>query len=136
MSDQTERPEKLPTGLAPPKQFLVDLSLTEDAKKENQLLINSYESRIDKIIDAFTINDQPVIKFILQMTHDKDELKNLAKGLDRVADLQEVLDELQQRQGILEYVEKDPTWFAAALADLASEVDTHLTNEQLEDLLK
>lgn len=122
MSDQV-RPEALPDNLNPISKFTFNAALAADAKAGNEALIEAMNNRIDKIIQAFTVSDIPVIRGILSVSHDKEELKGLAKGLDRVADLIGVLDQLELRQKILEYAEEDPTWFASAFADLESVVD-------------
>jgi hypothetical protein len=126
MSDQV-RPEALPDNLDPVSKFTFNASLAADAKAANDAMIDAMQNRIDKIIDLFTVSDIPVIRGILGVSHDKDELKGLAKGLDRVADLIGVLDELELRKKILEYAEADPTWFASAFADLESEVERVIT---------
>lgn len=138
MSDQGQpRPEALPNNLVPVNRFTFTTNFVEGAKKDNQALIDRYSERIDKIAKALMINDMPIIPAILSVTKDKAELKRLAQGIDRVADLAEVLDELQTRQNVLEYAERDPMWFAAAFADLEHEVNTSLPDDaDIEELLK
>lgn len=137
MSDQGQRPETLPSNLVPLKKFTFTTDLVEVAKRDNQVLIDRYSERIDKIAQALMINDMPIIPAILSVTKDKAELKRLAQGIDRVADLAEVLDELQTRQNVLEYAERDPMWFAAAFADLEHEVNTSIPDDtDIEELLK
>lgn len=136
MSDQ-QRPEVLPDTLLPPTKFMFTTKLVEEAKRENDQLIEHYRERVRKISSTLAINDMQIIPGILSITHDKQELKRLAKGIDRVADLQTILDELETRGTVLEYAGKDPVWFAAAFADLEHEVDQALPDDQdLEDLLR
>ena len=134
MSDQNPqptplRPEELPQGLVPRKSFMFTTKLLEEQKRENQALIDSYQGRVDKICEALTMNNTPVIPALLHVTSEKDVLKRLAKGIDRVADLVEVLDELKTRQKVLEYAEQDPVWFAAAFADLEHEVSSSIPDD-------
>lgn len=142
MSDQDQqpalpRPESLPEGLAPRENFMFTTRLLEERKRENQALIDSYQSRIDKLSDALTVNNTPIIPALLHVTHEKDVLKRLARGIDRVADLAEVLEELKTRQKVLEYAEQDPVWFAAAFADLEAEVESSIPDDvDIEELLK
>lgn len=128
MSDQ-QRPETLPETMLPPTKFMFTTKLVEDAKRENDQLIEHYRERVRKISSTLAINDMQIIPGILSITHDKEELKRLAKGIDRVADLQTILDELETRGTVLEYAEKDPVWFAAAFADLEHEVDQALPDD-------
>jgi hypothetical protein len=84
--------------------------------------------RIDKIVDHFTLDDMPVIKFILNISENREDLKKVGKALDRVADLIEARNELVPKLKIIELAEKDPNWFALTFGDFSVDVDLELDN--------
>lgn len=122
-------PEKLP-NTKPIKRFIFDLESSMQAKEEIDNQIFTIEERIDKIIQHFTIDDLPIIRIILNMTHDNETLKGLSKALARVADLVQILDNLSSKQKIIEHAQTDVNWFASTFGDFTSTLD-----KDLEDLL-
>lgn len=125
----TSYPEKVPQS-APIKNFYFSLDAAADSKSEIKNQISNLEERIEKIIQHFAIDDMPVIRFILNITHDKEMLKGLSKALDRVADLVEHHDNLSSKLKVIEHAEKDPSWFAYTFGDFTFNID-----KGLEDIL-
>lgn len=116
------------------KSFRFSTRSVPEARAELDGQIELLRSRIDKIVDKFPLGDYPIIQMILSMSHDHKELKGVAKGLDRVADLVKVLDELKARESVLGLVESDPNWFAYTFGDFSDDVDTVLNVLQQEEI--
>ncbi len=129
MSDLQPHPEVLPSDSAPRDSFLFSFMNVEAASSHNDEQISRFEQRIDKIVREFTVGDMQVIGAVLNCGHDRDELKAVAVGLERVADLVQTLDALKTRKSILQYAKSDPTFFASAFADLEAEINTVLTDD-------
>jgi len=125
-------PEKVPST-EPIRNFQFSIEAGLAAKAEIAAQIDNISERIDKIIDHFSVDDMPVIRFILNMTHDKETLKGLSKALDRIAELVEVHDNLTSKMKIIEHAEKDPSWFACTFGDFSSSFDNDLTDRLLGD---
>jgi len=120
-------PEKLPKS-SPIKSFYFNLDSASESKGEIKNQISLLDDRIEKIIQHFTVDDMPIIRFILNMTHDKEVLKGLSKALDRVSDLIEHHDNLSSKIKIIEHAENDPSWFAYTFGDFSSSIDKDLEN--------
>ncbi len=118
-------PEKLPQN-APIKNFYFSLDAAADSKNEIKNQISNLDERIEKIIQHFAIDDMPVIRLILNLTHDKESLKGLSKALDRVSDLVEHHDNLISKLKVIEHAEKDPSWFAYTFGDFTANIDNDL----------
>lgn len=88
-----------------------------------QTQLQSLNDRIEKIVSNVLVGDMPLIRFVLQTSHDKIELKKFAKAVDRVADLIEGVDQLESKLKIIETAQKDPQWFAFAFGDFSKEID-------------
>lgn len=119
-------PEKIPDSVSEMKNFYFNLDSSKIVKKELEIQVSNLNDRIDKIVDHFTLDDIPIIRFILGQSHDKDELKKLAKALDRVADLVELKDKLIEKLQVIKTAEKDPNWFALTFGDFSVNVDLEL----------
>lgn len=122
--------ERLPN--TPIDSFKFSSSSASFAKAEIELQLEALEIRIDNIVKKFTVEGNPVLGLILQLTHNKEELAGLSKGLGRLADLIGPYDELQQRKQLLDIAEKDPNWLAWAFGDFDHEIDEAL-NKLLAD---
>ena len=68
----------------------------------------------------------PVIKFILNISENREDLKKVSKALDRVADLIEARNDLLPKLRIIELAEKDPNWFALTFGDFSVDLDLEL----------
>lgn len=121
----TSYPEKVPQS-APIKNFYFNLDAAADSKTEIKNQVSILEERIEKIIQHFTVDDMPIIRFILNMTHDKEVIKGLSKALDRVSDLVDHHDNLSSKLRIIEHAESDPSWFACTFGDFSSSIDNDL----------
>jgi phosphoenolpyruvate carboxylase len=121
----TSYPEKVPQS-APIKNFYFSLDAASDSKAEIKNQISMLEERIEKIIQHFTVDDMPIIRFILNMTHDKEIIKGISKALDRVSDLVEHHDNLSSKLKVIEHAEQDPSWFAYTFGDFSSSIDNDL----------
>jgi hypothetical protein len=108
--------------------FTFSLKLALEAKKDISEKVDMLSERIDRIVEHFTIEDIPIIKPILNITHSRKELKKLAKALDRVADIIEHHDALTQKLKVIELAEKEPNWFAAAFGDFQGDIDSTISN--------
>jgi hypothetical protein len=65
----------------------------------------------------------PVVTAILNITRSKNDLKKLAKALDRIADIVEVLDSLKEKLTVIKVAEKNPNWFMSAFGDFSTDID-------------
>ena len=128
-----EYPEKLPEQSKPLNKFTFSLNVATSVKKDLQSQYDSITDRIDNIVNKVTIDGMPMIRLILQSTHDRKELKKLAKGIDRIADLIEIQDNLKSRLTIIETAQKDPEWFAWTFGDFSDEIENDLTSIFEED---
>lgn len=109
--------------------FRFSFEMAAKAKQDIQDQLQALDARIYKIVDHFTINEAPVLRFILNMDPSKDELKKLSKAVDRLADLVEIHSSLSAKLAVAKTAENDPNWFALAFGDFESEIDAGL--EQL-----
>ncbi len=123
----TSYPEKVPQS-APIKNFYFSLDAAADSKTEIKNQISMLEERIEKIIQHFTVDDMPIIRFILNMTHDKEIIKGISKALDRVSDLVEHHDNLSSKLKVIEHAEQDPSWFAYTFGDFSSNIDSDISS--------
>ena len=124
--DLIPHPDKLPENLGIEEDatnFKFSTAAIEFSLKETNLMLEALRERLRKINDKFQLGGHPLINMILQISHDKDEIKGLAKGLDRVGDFIERLDALEQRYKILEVAKEDPTWFKWAFADFSDDLE-------------
>jgi hypothetical protein len=108
--------------------FTFSLKLALEAKKDISEKVDMLSERIDRLVEHFTIEDIPIIKPILNITHSRKELKKLAKALDRVADIIEHHDALTQKLKVIELAEKEPNWFAAAFGDFQGDIDSTISD--------
>lgn len=111
------------TNIGPITSFKFDSNSAAFAKKELELQIEALQIRIDNIISRFTVDGNPVIAVLLNLTHNKEELLGLSKGLGRVAELIGPLDELVKRKEVIDLAEKDPSWLAWAFGNFDNQVD-------------
>lgn len=116
-------PEKIPESFSDYENFQFSLKASSGLRDELKSQLDIITERIDKIVNTITVNDMPLIKFVLQSSHEKSELKKFAKAVDRVADLIEVHDQIQSKLSIIEAAQQDPKWFAFAFGDFTQEID-------------
>lgn len=122
-------PEKIPnTAQKPINSFYFRLDAAKEVKAQLESQLSNLDDRIEKIIDHFTLGDMPIIRFILNVSEDKEEIKKLAKALDRVADLIDVKNQLLPKLQLIATAEKDPNWLAMAFGDFSNEVEIDIDN--------
>jgi hypothetical protein len=110
-------------NIGPITSFQFNSNSAGFAKKELELQIEALQIRIENIVSRFTIDNNPVIAVLLNLTHNKEELLGLSKGLGRVAELIGPLDELIKRKEVIDLAEKDPSWLAWAFGNFDTQVD-------------
>ncbi|GEM_PF-1683978 len=119
----TNQPSHEGLPVSPIKSFKFSTTSASFAKQEMELQIEALETRIDTIIKRFTIDGNPILGAILQLSHDKGELAGLSKGLGRLSEIIEPYDELLKRKSLVDIAEKDPNWLAWAFGDFDDEID-------------
>lgn len=108
------------------KNFNFSFAMAAKSREGLQEQLDGLSERIEKIIDHFTINDMPVLKFILNMSPSRDELKKLSKALDRLSDLVQLHNDIEAKLAVICHAEADPNWFALAFGDFESDLDRNL----------
>ena len=122
-------PEKIPNDAKGPiNNFYFRLDAAKEVKKQLESQLSNLDNRIDKIVDHFTLADMPIIRFILNVSEDRDDLKKVAKALDRVADLMYSRNQILPKLQLIATAEKDPNWLAMAFGDFSVDVDLELDN--------
>lgn len=107
-------------------KFQFSFAMASKAKENIEEQLDSVEIRISKIVEHFTLNDVPILRFILNMDPSRDDLKKLSKALDRLSDLVEIQNSLSSKLSVINAAEKDPNWFALAFGDFESDIDQSL----------
>jgi hypothetical protein len=130
----TSYPEKIPNSITPIKNFSFTLENSYDIKNELETQLHNLNERIDKIIDHFTLDDVPIIKFILNVNEDRDQLKKLAKALDRIADLIEAKNSVIPKLQVIKMAQKDPDWFAWTFGDFSQDIESDLDRLSLNNI--
>jgi hypothetical protein len=136
-------PDTPPKDLKPIDSFTFNIGAIETAKKDTDLQIQALEVRIERIVDKFqaTVTQGgmsqrvPVLSHIISVCRNSEDLKGLALGLERIADLVPALDLLQDQKRVLDLAEKNPSWFAWAFADFETEFEASL-DKFIEDNLE
>jgi hypothetical protein len=105
------------------EKFTFSMKLAAETGRDISKKVETLNERIDKIADAFMINDMPIIKAILSVTRSKSDLKKLAKALERLSDIIELHDSLKNRLTVIETVQNDPQWFVSSFADFEQDID-------------
>lgn len=123
-----KHPERIPENKGTVDQFLFNLKSSSSVRTELESQLSTLNERIQKIINTVTLNDMPILGFVLQNSHDKKELKKFAKAVDRVADLVDAADNIESRINIINTAEKDPNWFAVTFGDYTKEIDEDIEN--------
>ncbi len=118
----TNHPEIIPET-SPYNNFNFSVKAGLLVKQEIETQLSTLQDRIEKIASNVLVGEMPMVKFVLQTSHDKNELKKFAKAIDRVADLIEAVDQLEGKVNIINAAQKDPEWFAFAFGDFSKEID-------------
>lgn len=117
-----EYPERKP-NLGNIDRFTFSLANVDSAEQDLTLQVQAYEDRIQKLVDHATVQEIPILKHILGLTHDEDELTLLGTALLRVAPLVKTYDELSEKRNLLKVARENPSWVAWAFGDFESDFD-------------
>ncbi|MFZ4104860.1 hypothetical protein [Flavobacterium sp.] len=123
----SEHPEIIP-NFSPYDKFPFSAKASLKVKSDLETQLQNLNERIEKISSSVNVGDVPLVRFVLQTSHDKIELKKFAKAVDRVADLIDIVDQLESKLKIIETAQKDPSWFAFAFGDFSEEIDKDIDN--------
>lgn len=110
------------------KKFNFSFDMVNKTKTDIKQQHDIIKERIDKIINHFTVDDVPILSYILHVTNSRSELKKLSKAIDRLADLVDTSNILSNKLKVIETAESDPNWFASAFGDFDQEIDNALEN--------
>lgn len=108
-------------------KFMFSLHAADETEKDLNLRCEALRERIGKIIRKMTFADTPfgtdvtVLDYILRMNPTSEELRNLAKVIDRVGPLRDELTELDRRRNLIGMVKENPEAFAALFGDFAAD---------------
>lgn len=107
------------------QNFNFSFSLAQKAKKELEEEHQNLLERISAITESekFHINGFPVLKNLINLGPSKNDLKKLSKAIDRLADLLEVFQELDNKMSVIQAVQQHPNWFAWTFGDFTKEID-------------
>lgn len=121
-------PEKIPNSKIENFTFSFQQSLS--VQKDLQTQHDTLDQRISNIVDSekFYVNDFPILKNIMMLGPTRSDLKKLAKALDRLGDLVEVFDTLEEKLNVIKTMNKDPNWFAWTFADHSIDFDQEISN--------
>ena len=86
----SEHPESIPESISY-NRFPFSAKASLGIQSDLQAQLQTLNERIDKIASNVLVGDMPLIRFVLQTSHDRSELKKFAKAVDRVADLIEAV---------------------------------------------
>jgi hypothetical protein len=114
--------------VSPPSRFMFSTTAAEDSEKDLELRINALEQRLATLDERCALmthhgHPMPVLRQILAIGKDPEDITRLAKGLERAAQLDTELEELTRRLEIINAVKKEPNWFASVFADFADDVE-------------
>lgn len=121
-------PEKIPNSKIENFTFSFQQALSAQKDLENEH--DALDKRISNIVESekFHINGFPVLRNILMLSPNRADLKKLSKALDRLADLVEVFDTVEEKLTVIKTMNKDPNWFAWTFADHSIDFDQEISN--------
>jgi chaperonin cofactor prefoldin len=119
-----------PDNLPPASKIAMDnfnfsFSMANKVKAEIQNSYDTLDERINAIIESekFYVSGIPVLRNILMLGANKNDLKKLSKALSRLSDLVEAHDQLETKLNVVKIINDDPHWFAWAFGDFSKDVD-------------
>jgi len=117
-------PEKIPSN-SPVSSFNFSFAKASKNYKKIENELEDISERILKILesDKFHINGFPVLKNIYALGPDRSDLKKLAKACDRLADLVQIVYDLQSKMTVVQMAQENPNWLAFAFGDFQEEID-------------
>lgn len=120
-------PEEIPISRKSLDTFTFSLNASKGLLNNLENELEHLDSRIERLSNDVLLGGLPIIKFILQTSHDKKELKTLAKAVNRIADIIEQHDKIQSKITILQTAQTDPEWFALAFGDFSQEIENDIS---------
>lgn len=124
MKNHPEGPPEIP----PTTRFMFNVDMAANSEQDLTWRIEALEERVSRIVQRTEISSPmgggrvPILMFILSQTHDAEELRVLARALERVGPLLQELDELRSRKNLIEFAKANPNWVAGVFGEF-SEVD-------------
>lgn len=105
--------------------FNFSFAMAQKAKEDLEDEHSKILERITNIVESekFFINGFPVLKNIINLQPQKNDLKKISKAIDRLADLIELFSELDNKISVIKTVQNDPNWFAWTFGDFSKEVE-------------
>ena len=105
------------------KSFPFSSASLDDVRKDLGYQIEAIEMSLSELEREFTVTtaqnpEFPIIPALLNLTHDPDELEDLALALPKVADYISRLDDLRRRKEVLDTIASDLDWFEASFHDV------------------
>ena len=101
-------------------KFVFSMTMLRETEDDLSSKVSTLQSRIENISSNIIISDIPIIQPILSITRSRKDLKKLAKALDRIADIIEILDSLEDKLKLVQTAKKDPNWFISSFGDFSS----------------
>lgn len=105
--------------------FNFSFAMAQKAKEDLEDEHSKILERITNIVESekFFVNGFPVLKNIINLQPQKNDLKKISKAIDRLADLIELFSELDNKISVIKTVQNDPNWFAWTFGDFSKEVE-------------
>lgn len=119
-------PEKIPNFST--DNFVFSFDKARSALPELQKINETLEERIEKIVSSekFFISDYPILRQIMMLSPDKNQLKLLSKALDRLSELVDSQKTINQKLVVFKMLQEDPDWFTLSFGDFSKEIDSDL----------
>lgn len=102
-----------------------NIDASKDDIDRNILVI---EKKINALTEKHTLRGTPVLKWFIESADDIDELYYIGAALLKLHKMLPELRKLQSKKGLLDIVEKDPSWVAATLGKANPIEDTDIAN--------
>ena len=121
-------PEEIPASLPGSEAFTFSHVMAKEAVSALDQELTQLRERVDKIVDLVVWeNDQfgriEVLKSLLRLGPNPEDMRLLAKCLDRIADIYPRMKEAESRASVAKFITEQPDWFTATFANLSAEVD-------------
>lgn len=112
--------------------FKFSFGRIKESERDLNLQISALEKFLDNVVQGLEIHGHPVVSYILQLTHEEDDLVRLGKALTKIAPRVQQLDNLKKRKDLFDLAVKDPNWLVWAFGDFEEELE-QLTPETFKE---